>query len=71
MSETAPFFGLAQMHILMASVGAAVIVAYLVPRIILRGAASSTAILMIPGLVILNAIPGMSKVPDPTSSPKI
>ena len=71
MSETAAFFGLSQIHILMAAVGAAVFIAYLLPRILFRGAASSSAVLMILGLVIFNVIPGMPRVPDPTSSPEI
>lgn len=71
MSETAPFFGLSQMHILMAAVGAAVFIAYLLPRIIFNRTALSSAVLMILGLVIFNLIPGMPKVPDPTVSPAI
>lgn len=43
--------------------------AYLLPRIIFKGAASSSAALMILGLVIFNVIPGMPVVPDPTTSP--
>lgn len=69
MPETVSFFGLSQMHILMASVGAAVFIAYLLPRMILKGAASSSVVLMVLGLVIFNFIPGMPRVSDPTSSP--
>lgn len=71
MSDSTPFFGLSQMHILMASMGAAVFMAYLLPRVVFKGAASSSAALMILGLVIFNAIPGMPVVPDPTTSPAL
>ncbi len=66
-----PFFGLSSIHILMAAVGLAVFIAYLVPRVAFGAAASSSAILMILGLVSFAFIPGMPAVPDPTVSPKL
>lgn len=71
MSEASSFFSFSQMHLLMASVGAAVFVAHLLPRIVFKRAASSSAVLMALGLVIFNVIPGMPTVPDPTASPEI
>ncbi|WP_205965902.1 hypothetical protein [Paracoccus liaowanqingii] len=71
MSDHEPFFGLSPTHMLMATVGAAVFVAYLVPRIAFLRAASSSAILMILGLVTFTFIPGMPAVLDPTVSPRI
>jgi sodium/hydrogen antiporter len=69
--DTEPFFGLAPIHVLMAAVGAAVFIANLLPRILFRRAASSSAVLMILGLVIFAFVPGMPEVLDPTLSPRI
>ena len=71
MPEPDAFFGLSSIHILMAALGAAVFLAYLVPRIVFRGAASSSAILMLLGLAAFALIPGMPDVPDPTVSPRL
>ncbi|MGR3703746.1 MAG: cation:proton antiporter [Paracoccaceae bacterium] len=71
MTQEDPFFGLLQIHILMAAVGAAVFIAHLLPRILFRSAALSSAIMMLAGLVIFNVIPGMPAIPDPTVSPAL
>ena len=71
MTETEAFFGLSPIHVLMAASGAAIFVAYLLPRMIFRRTASSSALLMILGAVIFNFVPGMPVVPDPTISPAI
>ena len=71
MTEAESFFGFAPIHVLMAAAGAAIFVAYLLPRIIFRRTASSSALLMILGAVIFNFVPGMPVVPDPTKSPAI
>jgi len=71
MSESEPFFGLSPTHVLMAAVGAAVFAAYLLPRIAFLRAASSSAILMLLGLVTFTFIPGMPAALDPTVSPRI
>lgn len=71
MSETEPFFGLSSTHLLMAAMGAAVLVAYLLPRINFLRATSSSAVLMILGLVTFSFIPGMPAPLDPTVSPRI
>ncbi len=71
MNDTAPFFGLSQLHVLMAAVGAAVFIAHLLPRILFNRAGSSSAIMMLAGLVIFNIIPGMPDIPDPTVSPAL
>lgn len=68
---TEAFFGFAPIHVLMATAGAAIFVAYLLPRIIFQRTASSSALLMILGAVIFNLVPGMPGVPDPTKSPAI
>ncbi|NCO21207.1 MAG: sodium:proton antiporter [Rhodobacterales bacterium] len=71
MSEAEPFFGMSPTHLLMAAVGAAVFVAYLVPGIRFLSAASSSAVLMIFGLLAFTFIPGMPAPLDPTTSPHI
>jgi len=71
MSELKSFFGLSPTHILMAAMGAAIFVAYLLPRIAPLWAASSSAILMIFGLAMFSFIPGMPAALDPTVSPRI
>jgi NhaP-type Na+/H+ or K+/H+ antiporter len=71
MSEIKSFFGLSPTHILMAAMGAAIFVAYLLPRIAPLWAASSSAILMIFGLAMFSFIPGMPAALDPTVSPRI
>lgn len=71
MPEAEPFFGLSPTHVMMAAMGAAIFVAYLLPRIVFRRAASSSAVLMLLGLMIFNVLPGMPRVPDPTTAPAI
>lgn len=71
MTQGDDFFGLSPSHVLMAAAGAAIFVAYLLPRMVSRRAASSSALLMILGAVIFNLVPGMPGVPDPTKSPAI
>ncbi len=71
MPSTDPFFGLSPTHVLMAAGGAAIFLGYLLPRIAFQRAASSSAVLMILGLVIFNFIPGMPGIPDPTVAPAL
>ncbi|MFN7089077.1 MAG: cation:proton antiporter [Allorhizobium sp.] len=71
MNAANAFFGLSQMHVLMAAVGAALFIAHLLPRIVFKRAASSSAIMMLAGLAIFNFIPGMPEIPDPTVSPAL
>jgi NhaP-type Na+/H+ or K+/H+ antiporter len=71
MSEAEPLFGFSPIHLLTAVVGAAVFVAYLLPRLNFLRAASSSAVLMILGLVTFTFIPGMPAALDPTVSPRI
>lgn len=71
MNTADPFFGLSQVHVLMAAVGAALFIAHLLPRILFKRAASSSAIMMLAGLAIFNFIPGMPEIPDPTVSPAL
>ncbi len=55
----------------MATVGAAVFAAYLLPRVAFMRAASSSGLLMILGLVAFTFIPGMPEALDPTVSPRL
>ncbi len=64
-----PFFGLTSIHILMAAVGLAIFVAYLIPRVLFGAAASSSSVLMLFGLASFALIPGMPAVPNPTVAP--
>jgi NhaP-type Na+/H+ or K+/H+ antiporter len=69
--ENGEFFELAPYHVLMAAVGAAIFTAYWLPRLLLPHAASSSALLMILGLVAYAVIPGMPEALDPTTSPRL
>ena len=71
MAEAEPFFGLSSTHVLMTALGTAVFVAYLLPRLAFMRAASSSAMLMILGLVAFAFIPGMPAPLDPTVSPRL
>lgn len=71
MSETEPFFGLSEIHVLMAIIGGSVFVAHLLPHFLFRRAASSSALLMLLGLLGFSVVPGMPAVLDPTTSPRI
>jgi sodium/hydrogen antiporter len=70
MAETEALYGLSSTHVLMAAMGGAVIVAYLLPRLAIFSVASSSAILMILGLIAYTFIPGMPDTLDPTVSPQ-
>ncbi len=71
MPETEPFFGLSAVHIVMTVIGASVFTAYLLPRVLFRRAASSSAILMILGLLAFAFVPGMPAALDPTTAPRV
>ena len=64
-----PFFGLTSIHILMAAVGLAIFVAYLIPRVLFGAAASSSSVLMLFGLASFALIPGMAAVHNPNVAP--
>lgn len=63
------FLELSPLHVLMAVLGAAVFFSYLVPRILFRRAATSSAALMTLGLLGFGLIPGMPTPLDPTTAP--
>jgi len=71
MEEADAFFGLSPNHILMAAVGAAVFVAYFLPRLPFLRATSSSALLMLLGLLTFSLIPGMPAALDPTAAPQL
>jgi sodium/hydrogen antiporter len=71
MPESDPFFGVAPIHLLMASGGIAILVAYLVPRALFGAAASSSFILLLFGLATFAFVPGMPEVPNPTVAPQL
>lgn len=69
--ENGSFFDLAPYHVLMAAVGAAIFTAYWLPRLVLPRAASSSALLMVLGLIAYAVVPGMPEALDPTTSPRL
>ena len=68
--ESDSFFALAPYHVLMAITGAAIFAGIWLPRLLFPRAASSSALLMILGLVAYT-IPGMPEALDPTASPRV
>lgn len=71
MPSSEPFFGLSPIHVLMATTGAAIFVAYLLPRMLFRRAAPSAALMMLLGLLSFAFVPGMPEALDPTVSPRL
>jgi sodium/hydrogen antiporter len=69
--ENGSFFGLSPQHVLMAAVGGVIFAAYWLPRLVFPRAASSSALLMIFGLVVYSVVPGMPEALDPTASPRL
>lgn len=65
------FFGLSAYHILLTALGGAIFLAYLLPQLVFRRAASSSALLMVLGLVAYAIVPGMPAALDPTASPRV
>jgi NhaP-type Na+/H+ or K+/H+ antiporter len=65
------FFGLSDYHVLLAAIGGAIFLAYLLPRLVLLRAASSAAPLMILGLAAYAIVPGMPAALDPTTTPRL
>lgn len=68
--ESSSFFDLSPYHVLMAAVGAAIFAAHWFPRLVFPRAASSSALLMIAGLLTYTVVPGMEAL-DPTTSPRL
>lgn len=71
MTEADPLFGLSPLHVVMAATGVAIFLGYWLPRMLFRRLASSSALLMILGLLIYILVPGMPDALDPTSSPRL
>jgi NhaP-type Na+/H+ or K+/H+ antiporter len=64
-------FAFAPDHVLMAATGAAVLLAYWLPRLVFRRPPSSPALLMLLGLLAYTFVPGMPQALDPTTAPRI
>jgi len=64
-------FGYDPYHVLMAAVGAAMLLAYWLPRTVLRRGPSSYALLIVLGLVAYSAVPGMPDALNPTAVPRV
>lgn len=71
MLASEPLFGYSPTHVLMAAGGAAIFVAYLLPRVLFNRAAPSAAIMMLLGMFSFAFLPGMPQVLDPTTSPRL
>ncbi|WP_340117235.1 cation:proton antiporter [Pelagibius sp. 7325] len=68
--DNGSFFDFSPYHVLMATIGAAIFVAHWFPRLAFPRAASSSALLMIAGLVTYTVVPGMDAL-DPANSPRL
>ena len=64
-------FELAPTHVLMAVLGAVIFLAHWVPRLVFRRAVSSSALLMLLGLLAFALIPGMPETLEPRVSPRL
>ncbi|MGB3553874.1 MAG: cation:proton antiporter, partial [Jannaschia sp.] len=65
----APFFGLYPYHLVLSSVGAAVILAYWLPRFISRHEPAASGLLILFGMAAFALIPGLPEIPDPRQDP--
>ena len=66
-----PFFGLYPLHVLMAAMGVAAILAYWLPRFVSRREPAASGILIILGALAFSFLPGIPTVPDPRTEPGI
>lgn len=66
-----PFFGLASYHVAMAAIGAAIILAYWIPRFLSGREPAASALLILLGGLAFACVPGMPAAFDPRTSPKI
>ncbi|HUF57761.1 MAG TPA: cation:proton antiporter [Thermohalobaculum sp.] len=64
-------FDLNPYHVLMAGLGAAVLLAYWLPRLLFRQETSSSMLLMLFGLLVYAFVPGMPTALQPTEAPRI
>jgi len=62
-------FSLSPYHFVLAGCGAAILIAYWLPRFVARYSPASAALLMIGGLLAFGFWPGMPETFDPTASP--
>jgi NhaP-type Na+/H+ or K+/H+ antiporter len=69
--ESEPFFGLSPYHVAMAAIGAAIILAYWLPRFISGREPAASALLILFGILAFSFVPGMPAAFDPRSSPRI
>ena len=71
MHSTEPFFGFAPYHVVLAALGACIIVAFWIPRFFSGREPAASALLIITGVVAFTFIPGMPTAIDPRTSPRI
>ena len=67
--EDAPFFGLYPYHLALAAVGAAVILAYWLPRFVSRHEPAASGLLILFGMAAFALFPGLPAIPDPRQDP--
>jgi NhaP-type Na+/H+ or K+/H+ antiporter len=58
-------------HVLLASIGACVIVAYWLPRFFSGREPAASALLILAGALVFSALPGMPQSLDPTAAPRV
>lgn len=66
-----PFFGFEGYHVAMAAIGAAIILAYWIPRFLSGREPAASALLILFGALAFSFIPGMPAAFDPRTAPKI
>ena len=66
-----PFFGLSAYHIALVAVGAAIILAYWIPRFLSGREPAASALLILLGIVALPIVPGLPAAVDPRSAPRV
>ncbi|RYH02731.1 sodium:proton antiporter [Salipiger sp. IMCC34102] len=65
----APFFGLYPYHVGLTAIGAAVILAYWLPRFVSRHEPAASGLLILLGMAIFAIVPGLPAIPDPRENP--
>lgn len=64
-------FGFDLYHVLLASIGAAIVASYWLPRFLSGREPAASAMLVLTGLVAFNLVPGMPPALDPVTSPRV
>lgn len=71
MQSAEPFFGLSGYHVALAATGAAIILAFWIPRFFSGREPAASALLILAGAIAFSFLPGMPDALDPREAPKI